>query len=547
MKKRSFLHFGAASLGAALLPACSSTEMRRIITEDNTKVQFTGPFPYTDADRAGSEAAKRIFYSPRYFGSGVALEPSQRAGEALVEASDFFRRERIKNIPVELAGPLALATADAMRELVRLDEMKDERLPRTTRRNAGTAVTVPARSVVEFTQRGYCLDSTAAAPGKGEKFVLRHISSLIVPELLPLYYSLQDYAQREPRARRAMQFLTWALRDAGTRSEFSNAISPVHLRLMADAMPGGDQVFLRYHREKLNNNTNALGDFLRNVTTVRDRDGRKHNISDLYNQPDAGEALADKTMSNLQKRTVKGPIPKDDSDFSMLAPGVAANAVGSAELTPKITIANDTDTPFVFDSKEYFAESQRDAQRVALGAPKEVTEGGSGLSKTEAMRKLKWDAVMALRDYIIDHSWQLSKDLLPRGAMSRAVAPVLNAAPVVGSLLQLSNLIRGRDWLTDEKLGCAQQVLAAISTVPGAGMFVQVAGAGRMGAINALARSAVTERVITSVQRTWFARELANWLASDSVSGSNGMLPRNDVGDAIGRALSGGCERSWGA
>lgn len=556
MQKRTFLRLSMLVPSTALLSACSTTEMRRIILEDKTQVQPGSPSAYTDADRSASRQAREIFSSPRFANSDVVQQPlltAYRNFMATMKTYEPLRDHGIRDIPLQDAAPAALASADVMREYARLTEQPERRSsPTTTAIKGTTVVTVPPRTSVQFIKSGYCMDSTLPLPSTGEKYILRPASSMIPPELMPLYKALHEYALVEPRARRGLQAMIWALRDAGTRSVYADKIRPPYLQLMGAAMPGGDRVFLDYHRQTLAKNTNALGDLIRRVTSVRGNDGRTHNISDLVKSWDqaqdddlnAAEAHTANAIGHLASLPMNAPIPSDDSDYSMIAPGVAANAVGTGPLTPKITIANNTDQPFVFDTKDYVAESQRPVQRVGLGAPTQVTQGGSGISNSATLRQVAYDVQMALRDFTLNtvHLW--ARYFLDSKGLS-VIAPLVNGAPVLGSLLQLSNLIRGKDWLTGEELGCAQQVLAAIGTIPGAGMFTQMVGVGRTGAIAALTQSAYLERIVSAAQRTQLSGDIGLWLTSQGFAGPNAMLPSNEIGSSISQILTGGCRRSW--
>lgn len=562
MDKRAFLKLTAAST-TTLLQACAHQDVHKLLIEDRTSPNSGAkPFPLTQEDLAASREAKAIFSGPMFGSTGSSSADSLRASYAQWKSA-FNPYAGTKRIALEAATPLALATTQLMRELelgYRTVEAKKNNRPsgQQTRQTSikatvnGTVITVPPRSKVQFTQRGYCLDASLPAPGKGEKFILRPMSKLMPQELTPLYSGLNDLAKRDRRVQRSMQYLVWALREAGTKGKHATAISRNHLEMMAQAYPNGDQLFLQYHQQKLGENSNILGDLVRNLVKVK-VDGKTLNLGDLYrmaeaNDPARTQEMADRTMDDVMNRSIPGEIPNDDSDYSMVAPGVAAHAVGRSQLTPTITVANSTDQPFEFDTKNYFAETQRQAQRVGLGAPDSIASDGFGDDRSHLteMEQFSLDLQRQLRDLMLENVHRIVQNALLNPMNSKFVGTALNAAPVIGNLLQLHNLVTGRDWMTGEPLGCVAQGLAAIGTIPGAGLFMQAAGAGRNAAIRALANSAVTQRVVSAAQRTALVRDITYWLSNDTARRAYEYgLPPGEMSSRITEIMTGGCQRNW--
>lgn len=562
MDKRSFLKLAAASTSTALLQACAHQDVRKLLLEDNAApTNGARPFPLTQEDLNASREARAIINGAMFGGAGgSASGESVRASYDQWKAA-FSPFAGKRSIPLESATPLALATARLMRDLelgFRSNEVKKNGRPAAPSRPQsakatvnGTVITVPPRSKVQFTQRGYCLDASLPAPGKGEKFILRPMNKLMPQELAPLYSGLNDLGKRDRRVQRSMQYLVWALREAGTRGKHATAISRNHLDMMAQAYPNGDQIFMQYHQQKLAENSNPLGDLVRNLVKVK-VDGKTYNLGDLYrmaeaNDPARTQELADRTMEDVLNRPIAGDIPADDSDYSMVAPGVAAHTVGRSQLTPTITLANATDQPFDFDTKNYFAETQRQAQRVGLGAPENVTSDANPYQSIhDDLEQFSLDMQRALRDMLLENIHRIVQHALLNPMNSRFVGSALNAAPVIGNLLQLHNLVTGRDWMTGEPLGCVAQALAAVGTIPGAGVFMGAAGAGRNAAIAALANSAVAQRVIGAAQRTSLVRDLTYWLSNDTARRAYEYgLPPGEMSSRITEIMTGGCQRSW--
>lgn len=563
MDKRSFLKLAAASTSTALFQGCAHQDVRKLLLEDNASpTNGARPFPMTQEDLNASREARAIINGPLFGGAGGSAsgETVRASYEQWKETFSPFAGKR--SIPLESATPLALATARLMRDLelgFRTNEQKKNgrsaspSKPHGARATVnGTVITVPPRSKAQFTQRGYCLDASLPAPGKGEKFILRPMNKLMPQELTPLYSGLNDLAKRDRRVQRSMQYLVWALREAGTRGKHATAISRNHLDMMAQAYPNGDQVFMQYHQQKLAENSNPLGDLVRNLVKVK-VDGKTYNLGDLYrmaeaNDPARTQELADRTMEDVLNQPIVGEIPADDSDFSMVAPGVAAHAVGRSQLTPTITLANATDQPFEFDTKNYFAETQRQAQRVGLGPPENVISDGwpEDRSHLNEMEQFSLDMQRQLRDLMLENVHRIVQHALLNPMNSRFVGTALNATPVIGNMLQLHNLVTGKDWMTGEPLGCVAQALAAVGTIPGAGVFMLAAGASRNAAIRALANSAVTQRVIGAAQRTALVRDLTYWLSNDTARRAYQYgLPPGELSNRITEVMTGGCQRSW--
>ena len=552
MNKRFFLTSLAAGAGAMLTQGCVHQEVRRFLDTPATPTAG-GPFPFTAEDIQAANDARALMRSPVF---GASAGPSNadltRAYDSFVSTLAPFKASGA--IPLASATPVALATGDLMKLLDDASRAAAKQpVSRTAARQAqslvfGTVITVPPRSKVEFTQKGYCLDSQLPAPGKDEKFVLRNINKLVPAELMPLYSGLTDLSKRDRRVQRAMQYLVWALREAGTKGKHANAISKAHLDMMGQAYPAGDLLFMQYHQQQMAKNSNPLGELAKALTTVKSG-GKTYDIGDLVdlfagNDPQKAQTMADQTMDDVLNRPIPGEIPNDNSDYSMLSPGVAAHAVGKAQLTPTITIANTTDQPYQFDTRDYFAETQRQAQRVALGAPEQVR--ADTLAGAPEMEQFEKDLRRHLRDMALENLHRIVQDKLLNTMKSKFAGAALNATPVLGNLLQLSNLLTGKDWQTGEPLGCVAQALAAIGTVPGAGTFMQLAGGNKTGLINNLAQSSYTRQFLSGVERTAMARNISVWLSNDTARAAYGYtLPPGQLSNQISNALTGGCQRTW--
>ncbi len=555
---------GAAMHGCAVVPqaagdsghATATGHVQPAAADASHSVQGVyRPRPFTPEEIRLADEARQTFEQGTF--GGPAGQVSRAALESALQA---VRREAApfrgsRTVPLEQAVPLALAVTG----MLKLVEM-GKSAPRTqtaSRRPElppiqinGSAIVVPPRSKVQFTQKGYCMDSSLPAPGQGEKFTLRPMNQLIVPELLPLYQALQLQAKTDHRTRRAMQTLVWALREAGTKSRYVHAISKPHLEMMERAQPGGAQLFVNYHQQQYAKNFNPVGELLGRLLTVR-IDGRNVNLANLFNSndPRAADDLTDRTMEDLMSRPVPGEIPKDSSDYTMLQPGVAAHAVGRSQLTPTITVANTTDQPFVFDTKDYYAQTQRQAQRVGLGPPQNVAHvvnepvvlpevTAFGRAMEEAIQELIITSMANLARWAMLYA-------LERGSRFHA-SQLANKTPFLGSAVQLSNLVRGRDWYTDDPLNCVQQTVGALSTEPGAGQFLKQAGGNPTAAVNRLANNAVKEGVIKSGERTQFTRSVMDWLSSEpakTAARSSGV--QGPVSSRVNEVMTGGCQKAW--
>ena len=558
MQKRKFLQFFALSSAGPVLTGCATqgTVFNDVFAPPAPKTSSLNKAPLSADEIASAAQAKALINGA----SGGSTEADLReAGMQWKQQLQPFLAS--KHIALDQAGPLALATAKMLRLMDmgydQLDNAKQGRATATRTQVNGTVVTVPPRSTVEFSQRGYCLDVSLPAPSSREKFVLRKVDQLIPEPLLPVYRGLYALAKEDRDVRRTMQYLVWALREAGTQGKHAKAVSKRHLDMMARAYPDGDRVFMQYHMQELEKTANPLGDVLRALTTVKNRRGQEFNLIDGFrnaesNDPQHAQGLADNTLNEVTNGTVPGAIPEDDSDYTMLAPGIAAQTVGKTLLTPSITITNTTDRPFEFDTKDYYAESQRQTQRVGLGAPDSVSERPRMGPSKEFLDQFKADGIRSVRDLILDNLHRQVQDLLlgrtfAGKVINKSLAPMLSAVPILGNLLSLSNLITGKDWATGEPLGCVAQGLAAIGTIPGAGLFLQLAGGNRAGMIAQLAQSAYTQRLITSVQRTQMVRELTSWLSSGTARQAyNYALPQGEISSRISEVMTGGCQRNWG-
>lgn len=408
----------------------------------------------------------------------------------------------------------------------------------------GSIITIPPGAVVQFTKQGFCMDDGLPAPDLGEKLRLVPISRLIPAELIPLYQGIFNLAKNDRFVNSCLQMLTWGLREAGTKGIHANVLTmPAYREILARATPGGDQIFLQFHQSGLAKD--RILDAINSLAKIN-IGGQQYGLAD-FARPERANALVGQSMANVLRKPINEPIPGDDSDYSMPIPGLAVHAVGAGQLIPTVSLANTTDSTITFDVTNYFAESRRRVQRIALGIPDSISASTSSNDEpgtTELAQQFIKDLGIFLRDKAFDgmKSNKIS-DLVQKKALSKLGGTVLKSLPGIGNAMQIYSAFQGRDMLTDEPMGCAAQALAIIGCIPGAVAFTKIAGAGVPAAAKALANAAVIEKFVSGVERTTLARDIVGWVTSDTAGAAyKQLLPAGDATDKFVDRLTGGCD-----
>ena len=234
MQKRKFLQFFALGTTGPVLTGCATqgTVLKEVFAPPPPKTSSLHKAPLSANEIASAAQAKALIGGSS--GLGYTDADLRQVNAQWLQLLQPFKAT--KRIPLEQAAPLAIATSKLLAMMDdgydQLDKKNSSRRSTAARAQVnGTVVTVPPRTTVEFSQRGYCLDASLPAPSSREKFVLRKVDQLIPEPLLPVYRGLYALAKDDRDVRRSMQYLVWALREAGTQGKHAKAVSRRHLEI----------------------------------------------------------------------------------------------------------------------------------------------------------------------------------------------------------------------------------------------------------------------------------------------------------------------------
>lgn len=357
-------------------------------------------------------------------------------------------------------------------------------------------ITIPPGYLVNYDQKGYCLDAGLPAPREGEILSLMPAQSLIPTKLMPLYRAMLDKAYVDPAYRNDLQRLMWTLRGAGDPYSMAAHVDERTLRQMEAAMPGGAQLFVGYH------NANVAAKQLLSKVGEKAKirvSGQEINPADFLD-PRRSQGAVDalfRGSSQAMNAPVTGAVPTDGREFQMLTPTVASHSKGSGTLQPQIQIVNTGTAPYTINLRDYVAKPGRPAQQIAMYP----TRGVANVRYPQVPDATQLDALEKLKNKIDKYlnadlarflSNQILKGVAKDGWMrdlafrafgnSPAAQKLVEMMPVLGSGLSLYEAISGKSWVNGRDLNAFERVAAGLGVVPGAKLFNSVFKAAAYGA-----------------------------------------------------------------
>jgi len=243
----------------------------------------------------------------------------------------------------------------------------------------GDIVTVPPRSVIRWRTRGNCLDPQLPAPRNGDKFRLVKSASLIPADLHPLYKNFIRLTKTDAEAKRHQQQIIWCLRTISDKySSYCDRLGEAPKAVLDRAMPRGHQLIEKARKnQKQQEKTLAL---LRKIAPQVKLDGRNVSLVDLID-PKTAPQIMEQQLQHLINMPLNESAPDIGYEYTELAPGVFAQAVGDGPLSLVVRVANTTGDPYDFDASLFAAQPQRKAQKITLAPPDSFETNKSDDSK----------------------------------------------------------------------------------------------------------------------------------------------------------------------
>ncbi|MDL2207227.1 hypothetical protein LJB82_00720 [Desulfovibrio sp. OttesenSCG-928-M16] len=139
--------------------------------------------------------------------------------------------------------------------------------------------------------------------------------------------------------------------------------------LLDKSLPGGAALFDEVRLSRAGQE--GAADFLIGLLPRISFFGFSIDLSDLLD-PDRAPAVADNQLEQLINMPA-GDLVESGDVASRLTPGIETRITGTAPLTMRVAIVNNSDADFVFVPTQYAAEAQRRVQRVTLAPPERVS------------------------------------------------------------------------------------------------------------------------------------------------------------------------------
>lgn len=407
-------------------------------------------------------------------------------------------------------------------------------------RKAGGGVVVPPNSVIKMGTTGYCLDSQLPAP-RDQGLRLVPADQVIRPDLMPYTKKLVKFVEQANKkgisiSSADVQGLVWGLRGIQAAGQLPSPLNP-RQRAILDAIEPGLASKIESMRPSVSGSSSAaepIARLLNNFfdptvrlvkstgrlvdTTVRAISGQP---IDLSSADSVGNAMDAVVSAGHRLPPSSGPA------YSMLGDGLAASASGVLNgLSADIKLANQSGEVKPFDMSNYVLQADAPSQRVlpVFSRPK---------------LSFDWPILNALGNDIWhycetqDGTYKKAREflrffepsLLLAGEMvggSVWLTRGLKGIPFIGNVLNLSELVSGKNLITGADLSPLDRAFALIGTVPGYGTAVSLYGssAAKIFGNQVIEKMAAAGKLKDAIEPVSKAYDIMNW---DSV----GMLAKD--------------------
>lgn len=235
-----------------------------------------------------------------------------------------------------------------------------------------SAIALPPNSITTFSLRTYCMASSKPAPKQGEKMRLVPTSNVINEELVPLYQALMKYSHSNPHRHSQIQRIVWNITNTCLSSEFQSLkLQSSDQQLINSIYPQG--LYLVQGQCAIGQAKNKIFSGVFNILQQQ----IPVELSQIQRMVNKSQYPVETLLSHLESRPISTPIPQDNSDYTLLAQGVAVHTrhQGGANRS-EITLLNTNDTNYTFFPENYVLKSTRDTQPLGIGGIKEITQTG---------------------------------------------------------------------------------------------------------------------------------------------------------------------------
>lgn len=350
--------------------------------------------------------------------------------------------------------------------------------------------TLPPFTGLRVRYRGHCMDSGLPAPGKGELLDMTYIDERLYKTLRPVFKSLCRWSAQtqDPSA----QTLTWIVTSAGEENGYCSRMNQEHFDKLQQIHPNGGRIVLDHH------NAQVLAKRL--ISKGLQKAGLNKFMQDVnLNSSRQVDQAAERELTDLINQGLQDQ-GSGQPGFNLLGPQLSTRSVGIGPLANEVTLLNTGSIPLNIDLAELVAKPRRRRQSISGIQP--GSQGEMGVSsvmlpdnkvslqqKSEMDDKFKsfqnsvnkWartsgvETLLGIGTAVAENggNWLLNKSksqqLKAMARIGKNAKPFIEAAPIIGNILSLYELVTGKDWLTGEKISDIERAAALVGTIPGAG------------------------------------------------------------------------------
>ncbi|HDQ4682977.1 TPA: hypothetical protein P9F53_005608 [Pseudomonas aeruginosa] len=512
--KRAISKITLLAFLTSTLSACSSLPGVQGLTDSLSGILPNGHADkgsMTEADSQNASAAAAVFRSVQNGPETIGYTTTQ-----FDQLQSRFReaKSRAASEGAALSRNSFLALSSSLTKLLqyvdRVEAAKGAvRSTPPQRSNAASYLVQPGQQLT-LNMEGFCLHEELPAPLQGEKFRMEPISGYFKPEMLGTYHHLIQGHQKSGKSSLKdpqLQTLLWAMRGLKTGTadaQVLNALSPQQKAMVAQADPTGLALLQAQAQAKqsikgaLSNLSGAAGSALKqlNVPAISQlaptaapsassltTPSGMIRSPELLANPNQLNAAMDAWLGSQAHAPREAPSPYA-TEFTLLAPDVAARAVGTGPLQGRVEVLNLSGKAFNFQPSAYALNSRSATQGVAPG-------NWSSTGSTNQVKLQESSKDSSIRDMLINDIAELgtmkSLDALaPHGELGKlagtmakqlfssgVVNTLLQSAPVVGNIINLGMLLTGKN-LDGSDMSTTDYIMAGIGVVPVAGNISKI-------------------------------------------------------------------------
>ena len=221
---------------------------------------------------------------------------------------------------------------------------------------ANDGILIPAGVVIQFNNKGYCMDPKLPAPVGDDEYQFVPTTALIPSELQEMYSNLvRRAATGDSAVVSNMQRLIWALRTVGTDASYANNLSSAQKQLLNSCSTRSGVFDSIHQRAKQQAElTNKFWNMADKAISFN-LGNRTYRASNFKNMG-AINTVLNSELDNLVNLGKKLPIQRTGFNFGELQPGIYTDIRGTGTLSFQAKIANASKQDYIFYPCNYVGQ-----------------------------------------------------------------------------------------------------------------------------------------------------------------------------------------------